>query len=164
MAHERTAVPEPYLANEEAQQKLEWLSGQPVSVLLDSATSAGQLMILRSTPPAGSASPLHVHGREDEVFILISGAALVVVGDATHEVRAGGVAFLPRDIPHAYRITDDAHLLTICTPAGLEGFFRTAGRDLSLPMPDGWAITPESLAAALDPFGGRIVGPPPPPP
>lgn len=154
----------PYVANVEEQQQLEWLSGHPVSVLLDAASSAGQLMVLRSTPPAGSASPLHVHGREDEVFVLLSGAALVVAGDQAHELRAGGVAFLPRDVPHAYRITEDAHMLTLCTPGGLEEFFRTAGHDLSRPKPDGWAITPASMTAALEPLGGRILGPPPPPP
>ena len=153
----------PYIANVEEQQQIEWLSGHPVSVLLDSATTAGQLMVLRSTPPAGSASPMHVHGREDEVFIMISGEALVVVGDQTRELHAGGVAFLPREIPHAYRITADAHMLTICTPGGLEQFFRTAGHDLSQPKPQGWTITPESMAAALTPLGGRILGPPPAP-
>lgn len=161
MTSTRTAPIEPYVANAEAQQQLEWLSGHPMSVLLDSEASGGQLMVLRSTPHAGSASPLHVHGREDEVFVLLSGAAIVVVGDQTYELRAGGVAYLPRDIPHAYRITADADLLTLCTPAGLEEFFRTAGHDLSQPKPDDFAITPASLAAALEPLGGRIVGPPP---
>lgn len=98
MTHLRTAVTKSYIANAEAQQQLEWLSRHPVSVLLDSAASAGQLMVLRSTPPAGSASPMHVHGREDEVFVVISGAAIVVMGDQTHELHAGGVALLPKDI------------------------------------------------------------------
>lgn len=155
---------QPYIASAQEQQQLEWLSGHPVSVLLDSAATGGQLMVLRSTPPAGSASPLHVHGREDEVFIMLEGAGIVVVGDRTVELGPGGVAFLPRDVPHAYRITEDAHLLTICTPGGLEEFFRTAGRDMAQPRPEGWAITPESMTAALTPLGGRIVGPPPPPP
>lgn len=118
-------------------------------------------MALDSTPPAGSASPLHVHGREDEMFIVLDGAATVVVGDARYDLRAGGVAFLPRDVPHAYRITEDAHILTLCTPAGLEEFFRAAGHDLSHPKPAGWAITPATMTAALEPLGGKIVGPPP---
>lgn len=155
--------PQPYIANVEDQQQLEWLSGNPMHVLLDSATTGGQLMVLRSTPPEGSASPLHVHGREDEVFLMLSGAALIVVGDQRHEVGPGGVAFLPRNIPHAYRITADAHMLTICTPGGLEEFFRTAGHDLSQAKPEGWTITPQSMTAALEPLGGSIVGPPPPP-
>lgn len=155
---------QPHIAQAKEQQQLEWLSGHPMSVLLDSAATGGRLMMLRSTPPAGSASPLHVHGREDEVFVLLSGEALFVVGDRTHELGPGGVAFLPRNIPHAYRITADAHVLTVCTPGGLEEFFRTAGHDLSLPKPERWAITPESMSAAFEPLGGRIVGPPPPAP
>ena len=151
----------PYLAEEDAHQRLEWLGGHPMKVLFDAAATGGQLMVLESTPAAGSASPLHVHGREDEMFILLSGAALVVVGDARQELHAGGVAFLPRDIPHAYRIVEDAHVLTLATPAGLEGFFRSAGHDLSQPRPDDFAITPATMTAALERHGGRIVGPPP---
>ncbi len=55
-------------------QQLEWLSGHPVKVLLDAATTDGQLMLLESTPHAGSASPMHVHTREDEMFVLLKGA------------------------------------------------------------------------------------------
>jgi hypothetical protein len=39
-------------------------------------------------------------------------------------------------------------MLGLRVPAGMEEFFRTVGWDLSRPRPDGWAITPESMAAA----------------
>lgn len=117
----------PCVANDADHQSLEWLSGHPVKVLLDSAATGGQLMMLESTPHAGSASPLHVHGREDEMFLLLAGAVLVVVGEQRYELGKGGVAFLPREVLHAYRITRDAHLQTLTTPGGLEEFFRTAG-------------------------------------
>ena len=118
-------------------------------------------MVMESTPPAGSASPMHVHGREDEVFRLVEGSATLYLGDERFILGAGGVAFLPREVPHAYRITADAHMLTLATPAGLEGFFRAAGHDLSQPKPADWALTPETLTQALVAHGGRIVGPPP---
>lgn len=117
----------PYVANDADHQSLKWLSGHPVKVLLDSAATGGQLMMLESTPHAGSASPLHVHGREDEMFLLLAGVVVVVVGEQRYELGKGGVAFLPRDVLHACRITKDAHLLRLTTPGGLEEFFRTAG-------------------------------------
>ncbi|MCW2606705.1 MAG: hypothetical protein JWO60_1398 [Frankiales bacterium] len=151
----------PYIANEQDHQRLEWLGGEALTVLLDAASTGGQLMVLSSKPKAGTAAPLHVHGSEDEMFLLLSGSALVFVGNERFEVEAGGSAFLPRDVPHAYRITADAHVLTLATPAGLEGFFRQAGHDLSTPKPDDWTISPATMGPALAAHGGRIIGPPP---
>lgn len=152
----------PYIAGPDRHQRLEWIGGSFVEVLLDSAATNGQLMVLRSELRRGDASPLHVHGREDEMFLMLSGAAVLHVGDERREVAQGGVAFLPRDIPHAYRITSDtATMLTLTTPGGLEGFFRGAGHDVATPKPQGWEISPATLAEALAVHGGKILGPPP---
>ena len=51
-------------------------------------------------------------------------------------------------------------MLAVCTPAGTENFFRAAGWDLSRPKPDGWEITPASLAEAAAATGQQILGPP----
>ena len=70
--------------------------------------------------------------------------------------------FLPRAIPHAYRFTSpEVDLLTICTPSGMERFFRGAGRRVTDPRPDGWAVTMEALVAAAAAGGQEILGPPP---
>ena len=69
--------------------------------------------------------------------------------------------FLPKNIPHAYRITSaKADLLMINTPAGIEGMFRYAGRDRATPRPDGFAISPERMAEAAERFGNVVLGPP----
>lgn len=155
-------VTAPYIAGNDRHQRLEWLGNSFVEVLLDSAVTNGQLMVLRSELRRGDASPLHVHGREDETFLMLAGAAVVHVGDERKEVEEGGVAFLPRDIPHAYRITSGtATMLTLTTPGGLEGFFRAAGHDIAAPKPEGWEISPATLAKALAAHGGQILGPPP---
>ncbi|WP_420826235.1 cupin domain-containing protein [Egibacter rhizosphaerae] len=69
-------------------------------MLLDAAGSGGQLAVLRGRQVGGDAAPWHVHGREDETMIVLHGAALVWIGDRTHpqHVRAGDVAFIPRDV------------------------------------------------------------------
>lgn len=51
-------------------------------------------------------------------------------------------------------------MVAICTPSGMEDFFRAAGWDLSRPKPDGWEITRESLPAAAAATGQKILGPP----
>lgn len=133
-----------------------------MSILLDSQATNGQLMMGRFSLRQGNASPLHVHAREDEVFLMISGTARMWRGDEEMEVAEGGVIFLPREIPHAYRITSaTADMLMVCAPGGSEGFFRRVGRDLAEPRPPGFRITPERLAEAAGMFGSTILGPPP---
>jgi hypothetical protein len=63
--------------------------------------------------------------------------------------------------PDAHSVEYQAvDMLAVCTPAGTEDFFRAAGWDLSRPRPDGWEITPASMAAAAAATGQTILGPP----
>lgn len=150
----------PYAAATADHELLEWLRGGTMQVLLDSERTGGQLAMFRSAAPAGAASPAHLHTREDEIFVLLRGSGIIWVGDRRYELGEGGVAFLPRGVPHAYRITADADLLALSTPAGLEGFFRGAGRDARAPRPQGWSITPETMSKAAADNGQIILGPP----
>lgn len=150
-----------YIAQQSDQQQLEWIGGSIMRILFDAGSTAGQLAMMRTRLRRGDASPLHVHHNEDEMFVLLEGSGVFWAGDQRHEVGEGGVVFLPRDIPHAYRFTSEtADVLTICTPAGIEAFFRAAGHDLSRPKPEGWVLTPPMLAEAMVHHGGRIIGPP----
>ena len=131
-----------YLAQPEQQQQLEWLDGGTLAILLDGKATDGQLMIGRFDVSEGEAPPYHKHTREDEVFMLIKGTALVWVDDQEMELAEGGIVFLPKNIPHAYRITSKtADLLMINTPAGIEGMFRYSGRDKATPRPEGFEIS-----------------------
>lgn len=150
-----------YVANAEDHQQLAWLGGSTLSVLLDGTHTSGQLMAMSSVLARGDAAPVHVHSLEDEVFIVLEGSAIVWSGEERHEVGAGGVAFLPRDIPHSYQITSDGtRMLTLCTPAGLEGFFRHAGHDLAQPRPEGWGVDPATMGQAAEAHGLTVLGPP----
>jgi quercetin dioxygenase-like cupin family protein len=148
-----------YLAQPADQQQLEWLDGGTLAMLLDGAATGGQLMVGRFDVARGEAPPYHKHLREDEVFLLIKGTALVWVDDEEMELSEGGIVFLPKNIPHAYRITSErADLLMINTPAGIEGMFRETGRDKALPRPDGYTVAPDP--AISEKYGNVIVGPP----
>jgi quercetin dioxygenase-like cupin family protein len=150
-----------YLAQPEQQQKLEWIDGGVFSVLLGKDATEGQLTVGRFDVARGEAPPFHVHTREDEIFMLLRGTALVWAGEEEHELREGGIVYLPRNLPHSYRITSDrADLLMIATPGGIEGMFRHAGRDLETPRPDGFEIPKSLLAEASERYGGRVLGPP----
>jgi quercetin dioxygenase-like cupin family protein len=97
-------------------EHLRWLGSSVTQLLVDSAQAGGQLAMSRATVPAGAASPVHVHARVDEVVVLLRGSAIVWAGDERFELRAGGVAFLPRGVPHAYRILSEADLVVVQLP------------------------------------------------
>ena len=91
--------------------------------------------------------------------MLIKGTALVWADDQESELTEGGIVFLPRKVPHSYRITSaKADLLIITTPAGIEGMFRETGRDRSTPRPPDFAVTPQPAVATK--YGNTILGPP----
>src|SRR6202163_2258560 len=150
-----------YLAQPEQQQQLEWLDGGTLAILLDGKATDGQLMVGRFDVSEGEAPPYHKHTHEDEVFMLIKGTALLWYDDQEMELSVGGIVFLPKNIPHAYRITSKkADLLMINTPAEIEGMFRETGRDKATPRPPDFEISVERMAEAADMFGNITVGPP----
>jgi hypothetical protein len=51
-------------------------------------------------------------------------------------------------------------LLTINTPAGIEGMFRHSGRDKATPRPEGLENPQASPAEGAEQFGQIILGPP----
>ncbi len=73
----------------------------------------------------------------------------------------GGIAFLPRDIPHAVRCDIVSRTLVLSTLGGFqETVFRAAGWDLSWPRPDGWEPTQEAVRRAAEQAGVTLLGPP----
>ena len=89
-------------------------------------STGGALTILEEEPPLLDTSR-HVHRAMDETFYVLDGEHEFVCGDETFRLGPGGVAFLPRGIPHAHRrlIPGAGRLMCITTPGGFEGFFRT---------------------------------------
>ena len=151
-----------YFAAAAEHQQLAWMNDTILEVLVDSAVSDGQVLIMRSATARGNAVPVHVHQREDEIFLLLNGALTVWAGDQRRELSDGGVAFLPKGIPHTYFVTSQtAVILEVIAPGGLERAFREAGWDLHTPAPEGWACTPDAVATAMAKLGCTILGPPP---
>lgn len=135
------------------------------SLMVERATAedtGGLYSVWEMWATADGNPPPHVHDREDEAFLVLAGSIDVTVGDTTTSVSAGGFAFAPRGVPHAFAITSDvAHLVLIATPGGAERFFRSAGApatSMSLPVPQ-----PPDVGALVDTAarnGIRLLPPP----
>jgi len=103
---------------------IEWL-GVRYKTILSASETGGAMSIVDSLSPAGSGPPRHVHEREDEAFMLLSGECEFWLEGRTFTKRAGETAFVPRGREHTFRIvgSQPSRHLIILTPGGFEGFF-----------------------------------------
>ncbi|HVD55668.1 MAG TPA: cupin domain-containing protein [Thermoleophilaceae bacterium] len=87
-------------------------------------TTGGGFSMFEESSPVDT--PLHVHEHEDELFFVIEGEHVFQVGDEAFQVGPGGLVFGPRGVPHSQRrvVERTGRVLVMCSPAGLEGFFR----------------------------------------
>ena len=111
------------------QDTLEW-AGTTYRTILSGDETGGALSIVDSTAPAGSGPPRHVHEREDEIFVNLTGAIELWIAGETRTLAAGEAAFVPRGAEHTFRVTQagPSRHLVILTPGGFEGFFADMAR------------------------------------
>lgn len=103
---------------------ISWL-GATYRTILTQADSNGTLSIVDSESPLHSGPPRHVHDREDEIFIVLTGQLDFRLDGQRFTKLAGETAFVPRGKEHTFRVTGSGpsrHLI-ILTPGGFEGFF-----------------------------------------
>jgi hypothetical protein len=89
----------------------------------------------------------------------------VEVDGQAHAAGAGAVAFLPRQLPHAFVVTSpQVRYLTFHTPAGFDRFTLAVGTPATVTAtapPEAVPPDPAALAAMASSYGIEIVGPPP---
>jgi len=68
---------------------------------------------------------LHVHRREDEIGYVLEGALEIRLLGETRSLDAGGIARLPKNVPHAIRnpLKTPSRYLFIAVPGGLDQWF-----------------------------------------
>jgi len=78
----------------------------------------GNFMLFEMVADFNGGVPPHVHYREDETFVILSGHVEFQVGEQIIEVGAGDTLFAPRNIPHTWRCTspEGARVLIFFTP------------------------------------------------
>jgi quercetin dioxygenase-like cupin family protein len=104
-------------------------SGQAINVIGDTmlirltgADTGGVFTLVEQTNAPGVGIPMHVHKNEDELFHIIEGSIAFTVGDQSLVASAGTTVFLPRDLPHAWKVVGDSTVknLVHVFPAGAE--------------------------------------------
>ena len=156
----------PAILTPEVQQAV-WFLGALVRVRASGEATAGSLDVLEHQGGRGYSSPLHRHLAQEETFFVLDGELRVEVGGEAHAAGPGAVAFLPRQLPHAFVVTSpQARFLTLHTPGGFDRFTLAAGTPAAgtttMP-PEEVPPDPAALAAMASSYGIEIMGPPPTP-
>src|SRR5579872_6567890 len=90
------------------------------------------IMMFEETLPAGTTSLYHLHHDSDEVAWVLAGEIAFKIGDEVSVGGPGTCAFMPRNVPHAWKVTgtDTARALFLYTPAAAGGYIEamTEGR------------------------------------
>jgi len=90
------------------------------------------IMMFEETLPPGTTSLYHLHHDSDEVAWVLAGEITFKIGDEVTVGGPGACAFMPRDVPHAWKNTGSApaRALFLYTPATAGGYIEelTEGR------------------------------------
>ncbi len=145
-----------------------WAMGSLFERLVGAEQTGGDLAAMVVSQPPGLATPMHVHTRESEAWFVLDGSVLYRAGDELVSLTAGDFIYLPRNIPHAFRVSGErpVRYLAISLPGALLDIYR----DLGVPaaerrLPDGGlaAADVEAWNRLAPSYGLRVVGPPIPP-
>jgi quercetin dioxygenase-like cupin family protein len=139
-----------------------WFCGGGVHTwLATEAETGGAYLLFEDALDAGKTTPLHQHPDADETFYMLEGEVLLHIAGVEQTLGAGGIAIIPRGVPHAFKVsTPMARMLCLQTPGGGEAFYRQASEPAGSgepPMPDFGRVG----AAAAATGAIEILGPPP---
>src|SRR5437867_1084934 len=105
-----------------------WFNGGLGVLRATGDQTEGRFAAMELLAPKGFGSPLHIHRREDEFFVVLSGEVRVRHGEDVIEAVAGSVVYGPRDVAHAFHVdSEEARMLLLLGPAGVEGVFGEGG-------------------------------------
>lgn len=100
--------------------------GDVQTVKLTGKDTNGMFTIVENDNAPGVGIPMHVHENEDEVFRILEGEMEFIVEGKTSILKAGDTIFLPRRIPHSFKVvgTKNAKAIVTVIPSGIEDMFK----------------------------------------
>lgn len=98
--------------------------GDSQTIKLDGEMTNGLFALIEQNNGVGAQVPLHVHTREDEMFYVCDGEVIFQVAEIEILASAGTTVYLPRGVPHGFRVNKPMRALLSVCPAGAEKMFR----------------------------------------
>ena len=150
--------------HDEAERR--WFSGGGLHLWhVSTSDTNGSIWLMEDVMTKGKMTPLHQHDTTDELVYVIEGELLLSVNGDERTLGAGGVALIPRGVPHALLVTSETcRVLALGNSPSSEAFFRRASdavgttdrRDAT-----GAVDFQRVIAAGAETGGMRMLGPPP---
>ncbi|MEM9033597.1 MAG: cupin domain-containing protein [Actinomycetota bacterium] len=163
-----TALPtptEPYVLHRDEGTHGHFLNH--LATLKSTTSTDGAMSIVEFVAPRGFGPPLHRHLDEDEVILVMEGEVVFRWGDAEMTAADGGMAYLPRAVPHSFQVlSHEARLFTVTAAIDGRPRFDRFVAALSVPtadptMPEPSEVDPARIAVVGGQHGIEILGPPP---
>ena len=126
--------------------------GGLVSFLVTSAETQDHFSLFEARMQPGNEPPLHLHEERDVVFYVLEGEMEVYCGTEARTAKTGDAVFLPRLLPHTYRVqSPTVRFLALMQPAkGIEGYFKGLSQPVSgMDLPTGATPSPPPDFASL---------------
>ena len=133
----------------------EWMSARPgVSFLIRTPAAAtnGSYSVIEVVSSPGDSTPIHLHEKEDEHFLIVEGTVRFLYGDKTFDATAGTMLTCNRGIPHAWGNPTNApiRMMVTISPGGCEEAFRMLAEEGKQ----------ADISTVADEFSIRVLGPP----
>jgi quercetin dioxygenase-like cupin family protein len=92
--------------------------GRSFTLKLQNGETNESVMMFEEVAPVGTVTNFHSHRESDEIAYVLSGEITFKIGDQVTVGGPGTCAFLPRDVPHAWKSTgaEAARVLFLYTP------------------------------------------------
>ena len=123
----------------------------------------GAFFLIEDVMVKGKTTPLHRHPEADEMAYVIEGEIIVNHDGKETRIGAGGMAFVPKGVPHAFLVVSEtARLLSLHSPAvHSQPFYRGASDPATDDAAEKVDIPRLQASAKANPRGIEILGPPP---
>lgn len=131
-------------------------AGGPLTFKVRGERTAGALTAFENVIAPGDGPPHHRHQHEDEAWYVVEGTLRFRLGEELRTAPAGSFVFVPRGTPHCFQNVgeQDARILVLFTPSGMERFF-----DRFAELPEG-PVDPGVFGELGAEVGMEVLGPP----
>lgn len=121
--------------------------------------SGGWAFAVESCPP-GFETALHIHHTEDGAFYILEGTLQMLLGEAEVEASPGTFVFMPRGVPHKFKVVSPGPAKWI-NVQGPTGDFGKLARELDSRNTNAGAPLDAAARVAISrEFGVEILAPP----
>ena len=141
-----------------------------ITLIATSEETGGSVGVFEDISSPGDGPPRHVHYGSDELFYVLEGEFLFLVGERQESVSAGTCVFVPRGTVHAFKVigTERGRVLSAVIPGGPELAFeefvklRSEGEEVNRSERRSRTVAQmnEMFAELNEKYDSEFVGPP----